>query len=281
MNNFQTEIIDAIKKFTFESPSNRLSQIDGSNIYDVPLVGFADGDDPIFELYHKVVGEFHMMPRQVLVTDEYKPVSVIVWVLPIAKKTLLANQRMTEGCSLRWNHSRFLGDIFNNNLRHFLVDFLVARGYKAVAPVLTEQFHQVALNNGPASTWSERHMAYAAGLGTFSLTDALITKCGIAHRTGSVVCDVPLEATPRPFSDYREYCLYAHHGTCGECIKRCPVGALSANGHDKVKCERYLMQTLKPWLKKPGFLGDKYIGCGLCLTGVPCEHQIPECNGRR
>jgi len=44
---------------------------------------------------------------------------------------------------------------------------------------------------GPASSWSERHAAYAAGLGTFSLNDALITPKGIAHRLGS--------------ADYRSY----------------------------------------------------------------------------
>ena len=37
-----------------------------------------------------------------------------------------------------------------------------------------------------ASDWSERHAAYAAGLGTFGLTRALITEKGIAGRFGSL-----------------------------------------------------------------------------------------------
>ncbi len=275
MDDLQNEIIATIQRFTAESPSNRLNQIDGTLIYDQPLIGFADGDDPIFELYHQVVGDFHMTPRQALRAGESPAVSVIVWILPIMEKTLISNREMTEGCSQRWNHSRYLGDIFNNDLRQHLVDFLTARGYRAVAPVLTDRFHQVPLSNGPASTWSERHMAFAAGLGTFSLTDALITKRGIAHRVGSVVCDARLAPTPRTVSNYREYCAFVQKGICGECMKRCPVGAISAKGHDKIKCEHYVMETLKPWLQKPGYLGDKYIGCGLCLTGVPCEHRIP------
>ncbi len=275
MTDFQNETIEAIRRFTAESPSNRLSQIDGSLIYDTPIVGFANGDDPIFDYYHKVIGDFHMTPRQVLGADPSESVSVIVWILPIMEKTLISNRQMSEGCSLRWNHSRFLGDIFNNDLRQYLVDFFTERGFQAVAPVLTDRFHQVPLSNGPASTWSERHMAYAAGLGTFSLTDALITKRGIAHRVGSVVCNAPFVPTPRTFSNYREYCLFFKNGGCGECMKRCPVEAISPAGHDKNKCEQYVMQTLKPWLQKPGYLGDKYIGCGLCLTGVPCEHCIP------
>lgn len=275
MNAFQSEIIEVIRRFTAESPSNRLSEIDGTPIYNEPLVGFADGDDPLFEQYHRIIGYFHMTPRLALKDFEDPSISVVSWVLPIAEETLKSNRAMKEGCSLRWNHSRFQGDAFNNDLRQHLVNFFNERGFKAVAPALTDRFMQVKLSNGPASTWSERHVAYVAGLGTFSLTDALITKQGIAHRVGSVVCNAPLEPSYRPYTFYKEYCNYARMRTCGVCMKRCPVGAITPAGHNKLKCENYVMHELKPWLEKPGYLGDKYIGCGLCLTGVPCEHQIP------
>jgi epoxyqueuosine reductase len=38
-----------------------------------------------------------------------------------------------------------------------------------------------------ASSWSERHAAYAAGLGTFGLCDGLITARGKAVRFGSII----------------------------------------------------------------------------------------------
>ncbi|MDR3576973.1 MAG: hypothetical protein P4L50_24170 [Anaerolineaceae bacterium] len=275
MSDFQNELIETIRRFTAESSANRLSKLDGSPIFDEPLVGFASGDDPLFETYQTVVGEFHWTPRQVLGSSDDPSVSVVVWVLPITKATRLSNRVMKEGCSLPWNHTRFLGEDFNDELRRQVVTFFEERGFKAAAPVLMEQYNMVALKNGRASNWSERHAAYAAGLGTFSLSDGLITARGIAHRVGSVVCNAPFEPTQRPYNQYQEYCPYLRDGSCGICIQRCPAGALSAAGHDKLKCEDYLFQTLKPWRQKPGYMGDGYVGCGLCQTSVPCEHQIP------
>jgi len=275
MSDLQNELTETIRRFTVESTSNRLPKIDNSPIYDEPLVGFANGDDPLFELYRSVVGDFHRAPRQVLGLADDPFVSVVVWVLPISKATRLSNRVMKEGCSLRWNHTRFLGEDFNDELRRMVVQFLEERGFKAAAPVLMESYQQVALQNGPASSWSERHAAYAAGLGTFSLSDGLITQRGIAHRVGSVVCNAPFEPTARAYSQYQEYCTYRRDGSCGICMQRCPAGAISAAGHNKMLCEQYLKQTLKPWLQKPGYMGAGYIGCGLCQTAVPCEHKIP------
>jgi ferredoxin len=275
-NNLQNELCEAIRRFTVESSSNRMPEIDDATIFDTPLVGFAAGDDPLFEQYHTLIGEFHQTPRQVLGLVDEPVVNVVVWILPITKETRLSNRVMKEGCSLPWNHTRFLGEDFNDEMRRLVVQFLEERGYKAVAPVLAGGYKQVRLTNGLATNWSERHAAYAAGLGTFGLSDGLITERGIAHRVGSVVCTAPFEPMRRPYSHHQEYCRNARDGSCGECIRRCPAGALSASGHDKIKCESYLFETLKPWRQKPGYMGDGYVGCGLCQTGVPCEHRIPD-----
>jgi epoxyqueuosine reductase len=124
------------------------------------------------------------------------------------------------------------------------------------------------------SKWSERHAAYAAGLGTFGLCDALITPKGKAHRVGSVVANIAIPPTPRPYDNHRAYCLFYHDGSCSACRKRCPVGAISENGHDKIKCWDHAGGTCAAFGKENyGF--DGY-GCGLCQTGVPCESRIPK-----
>jgi len=124
-----------------------------------------------------------------------------------------------------------------------------------------------------ASTWSERHATYASGLGTFGLCDGLITPLGKAMRVGSVVARIEIPPTPRPYTDHRAYCLFFSKGICGKCIDRCPVGALSEKGHDKVKCRAHLNPTTSEYVKANyGF--DGY-GCGLCQTAVPCESKIP------
>jgi epoxyqueuosine reductase QueG len=56
-------------------------------------------------------------------------------------------------------------------------------------------------------------------------------------------------------------------------MQRCPAGAITAAGHDKVRCKAYIRQETMPFVKnRYGFEGK---GCGLCQTRVPCESRIP------
>jgi epoxyqueuosine reductase len=181
---------------------------------------------------------------------------------------------MAEGPSLRWNHTRFQGEEFNDSVRRHVAGLLEEWGHVAVAPALSAGFHYTSGPTGIASTWSERHIAYAAGLGTFGLSDGLITARGKAHRCGSVVANAGWPADPRPYRNHREYCLFARDGSCGTCIKRCPAGAIGPEGHDKVLCRRYFETTLAGWIGRPGYIGS-YVACGLCQIGVPCESGIP------
>ncbi len=280
MNELQAELSRAICTFVMTSPVNRLHDIDGSPIFDEPLVGFADGDDPLFERYGSLVAPEHLLPRQALAAyasggaQSFPHVAIVSWVLPVGSRARLANRLQTDGPALSWNHSRFQGEDFNDLLRRFVVSWLADRGVPAVAPILTPGFRRLLSHRGFASTWSERHVAFAAGLGTFSLTDALITVRGMAHRVGSVVAGARWTASRRPYSDYREYCSYTRDGSCGVCIERCPAGAISANGHDKERCEHHMLVTLAEWRARPGYMGE-YVSCGLCQTAVPCETCIP------
>ncbi|HUX98016.1 MAG TPA: hypothetical protein VMV49_00555 [Candidatus Deferrimicrobium sp.] len=58
-----------------------------------------------------------------------------------------------------------------------------------------------------ASTWSHRHMAFAAGLGSFGLSDGFLNERGIAMRCGSVIVEyqLPSDANKRPAAPYA-YC---------------------------------------------------------------------------
>ena len=207
-----------------------------------------------------------------------EPVSVVSWILPTARQSRLDNRAMTAGPPLRWNHSRFQGEEFNDSLRRYVVAWLKQRHIEAAAPVLTGEFKTLHSSNGWGSTWSERHSAYAAGLGTFSLSDGLITPKGVAHRCGSVVAGVQWIPSPRRYSHHLEYCANYRGGACKACIERCPARAISLEGHDKDKCHEFVFVTLAEWLKKPGYLGS-YGACGLCQTKVPCEYQIPDLDG--
>ena len=283
----QVFLVQSIQRYTADSPLNRLRDIDGSPIWEEPLIGFADGDDPLFDLFKTVVGGFHLLPRAVLAAHAqdttgtpppvFPHVGVVSWILPAAGETRLSNGLMSEGPSLRWNHSRFQGEDFNEELRRHVVSLLEQQGYTAVAPVVSRYFERPRAAHGLASTWSERHVAYAAGHGTFSLSDGLITARGIAHRCGSVVTNLELPVSPRTVEGPYANCLFYVNEKCRACIERCPAGAITEKGHDKVMCGRYLRDIgYNPAQFQKGYDLEKSVaGCGMCQTKVPCEALNP------
>jgi epoxyqueuosine reductase len=273
----QEAIIAEIIRFVKESPENRFPDNEAA-IFDEPLVGFASANDPLFQQYKTIIGEFHLTPQELIAkspeSNGWAPNSVICWVLPITENTRKANRGENIYPSKQWAQTRHFGEAFNVALRQHMVEFLVALGYRAAAPQLMSAWERLMDTPvGIASTWSDRHAAYAAGLGTFSLNDALITPKGIAHRLGSVLTDLKMTPSTRAYPDYRSNCLYFREQTCGVCISRCPAGALSINGHDKRKCNSHVYEKS---IEAVGELfGVERTGCGLCQTKVPCEGQIP------
>lgn len=280
-----------IEEQVLTHPLNRLSRLDGGLIFEHPLVGVADGDDPLFAQYKTIIGTFHWTPREVLegaqraapagaTSTALDTIRVIGWILPIAAATRAGQRSQTEHPTLAWAHTRTFGEHFNDALRQHVVEVLREAGYLAVAPVLEPSFRtlQEGPARPPASVWSERHVMYAAGLGTFGLSEGLITPRGVAMRCGSVVTNLPLTVTPRTATSHTAHCLYLSEGTCGACIARCPAGAITREGgHDKQKCQAYTYGTLRPLFAPYGVEGERGagVGCGLCQTGVPCEAGIP------
>ena len=92
-------------------------------------------------------------------------------------------------------------------------------------------------------------------------------------RCGSVVTNLKLKPTKHSYEYHYQNCLYLTSGKCGECIKRCPVGAISKNGHDKYKCRTFTDGAAENYVLKN--YGIDVSCCGLCQTGVPCESGIP------
>ena len=245
--------------------------------FDEPLVGFVSASDPIFKRYKEIIGEFHLTPTEIFektFSAELTKGTVICWILPISRHVRDSNRAEAQWPSLEWARTRTHGETCNDKLREHLVAFLATLGHKAVAPILSRGWKQFPSTPvGIASSWSERHAAYAAGLGTFSLNDGLITERGIAHRCGSVITDLLLTPSPVHVQSHTANCLFSRDGSCGRCIGRCPAEAITEAGHHKDKCRQYVYEQI------PSEVGDRYDvegrGCGLCQTNVPCEDRIP------
>jgi len=267
---------EEIGRFLRESPYNTHTGWE-EPYFDEPLVGFASASDPIFKRYKRIIGEFHLTPAEIFEKTFFAELTkgtVICWILPISRHVRESNRAEAQWPSLEWARTRTHGETCNDKLREHLVAFLATLGHKAVAPILSrgwKRFESTPV--GIASSWSERHAAYAAGLGTFSLNDGLITEKGIAHRCGSVITDLLLTPNPVPGQSHTANCLFSREGICGRCIGRCPTGAITKAGHHKVKCRQYVYERI------PSEVGYRYDvngrGCGLCQTNVPCEDRIP------
>lgn len=270
-------IRDEIVRFTEESPENRFPGSE-KRFFSDPLVGFAAADDPIFPEFKDLIGSFHLTPQEMFAhtfgAGEGQAASVICWILPIVEETRKSNRKENSFPSLEWAQTRSYGAKFNVSLSLYLAGYVERLGSRAVVPLLSPAM-QVFKDTpvGAASSWSERHAAYAAGLGTFSLNCGFITERGIAIRCGSIITDCVLAPSKRPSNDPWGNCLYYRNGGCGLCIQRCPVGAITRKGLDKSKCYKHAYGTAPKTVGK--LYGVAETGCGLCQTKVPCESRIP------
>jgi len=272
-------INELIQDFISTSPENTMQDKNDSPAWDSVLVGFASGADPIWQQYKEYVGAFHWTPWEVF--NQHCPgasaapedLTVVSWVLPQREMVRKANRRSKNYPAEEWARIRVYGEAFNVALRQHVANHFSTAGHAAIAPMLVPNWTIVKSERFfYASSWSERHAAHAAGLGTFGLCDGLITVKGKALRVGSVVAKISIDPTPRLYNDHRAYCLFFANGTCGKCIDRCPVRAITEKGHDKEKCRQHLGQSRKYVKKTYKFEG---YGCGLCQVGVPCEAGIP------
>lgn len=263
-----------------ESPENTMQKWDHERAWEEPLVGFSSGADPIFEDYREHVGPFHFTPQEWFgltfpsVGVRPEELTVISWILPQTRETKSDNRKETAWPSERWARARIMGEEVNVKLRKHVVAKLQEAGCEALAPQLSPHWEmKVSERFGFASRWSERHAAYASGLGTFGLCDGLITPKGKAMRTGSVIARIQIPRTTRPYTDHHEYCLFYTTGKCFKCAERCPADAITETGKDKNKCRAYLNPGTHEYVEKTFHF--KGYGCGLCQTGVPCESGIP------
>ncbi len=272
-------IEEEMKAFAGTSSLNHLLETDNQVMFDEPLVQFADGDDPIFTEYKTIIAPTHLTPREALAqaynkSPEDMParLSIISWILPITGTTRESNRQHTLTPSRPWSYTKWHGEKkLNDGMREHMVELLTKMGYLAAAPLLQPYYKTFGNEKGAYSNWSERHIAYAAGLGTFSLSDGFITERGIAHRCGSMVTDLGLPVSPRTAESPYSNCLFYIGVNCRACINRCPGGAITEQGHDKIKCGAYIRST--------GYLMEQYNvrehGCGLCQVKVPCEFGNP------
>ena len=85
-------------------------------------------------------------------------------------------------------------------------------------------------------------------------------------------CESICPNTVHSFADGTHHIDRARCTRCGACAHRCPAQAISLQeGKDHCTCRTWLLQMSERYAPR--------YGCGLCQTGVPCEHKNPSRRG--
>ncbi|MBQ6439921.1 MAG: epoxyqueuosine reductase [Mogibacterium sp.] len=238
-------------------------------LFDEPIFGFASADDGLFETFRRkeVIGANYFGPYEWL--PEAK--SVVALFLPFSEAVRKSNKEDKTDPSKEWLYARIEGQEFISRYTAAIRNHFEEKGIKACVPALDERF-DVKIENTikdlrpdfhADSRWSERHAAYACGLGTFGLSRGLITEKGMAGRFASVIVSAEFEPTPRKYNGIDDYCI-----KCGVCAKNCPAKAISLkHGKNNLKCHLHVQKMKKKY-------SPRY-GCGKCQVGVPCEFRSP------
>ncbi|MEY8001346.1 4Fe-4S binding protein [Clostridium sp. Mt-5] len=273
------DLIKTAENFVENSEDNYITKsiaisenVIGMKIFEKPIFAFGDTDDEYFELLKQpsAIGKHFLLPKEWLPRSK----TVISFFLSFSEAVRKGNRKNMLWPSEEWLHGRIEGQNFLNKLCIYLRSELIDAGYNSLVPSLDKRFWTVTSSNDSThpevlftSNWSERHVAFVCGLGTFGLSKGLITQRGIAGRFGSILTELYLSPDRREYKKVYEYCLM-----CGKCIKNCPANAISMeNGKNHTICSEFLNKTAEKY--KPRY------GCGKCQVGVPCECRIPRIKG--
>lgn len=238
-------------------------------MYEEPLIGFASAEDDIFEVFRRkeVIGPHYFGPAEWLPEAR----TVISFFLPFTERVRTSNREDPKDPSAEWLYARIEGQEFIGKYMSAIKQHLEERGMSACVPALDERFDlkieftakKLRPDFHADSRWSERHAAYACGLGTFSLSRGLITEKGMAGRFASIIVSGSFEADERKYTGVYDNCI-----RCGVCAKNCPAGAITLkHGKNNIKCRLYVESMRRKY-------SPRY-GCGKCQVGVPCESRCP------
>jgi len=271
------DIIEIAAFFVESSQANYISKeiaisenVIGMRIFDAPILAFGDANDEYFKVLKDplAVGEHFILPKEWLPQTK----TVISFFLPFNEVVRKGNSREGVWPSEEWLHGRIEGQILVNKLSKHLKSELIKEGFNSLAPSLDKRFWSKAESSNSSShpepsftsNWSERHVAFVCGLGTFGLSKGLITEKGMSGRFGSIITELYIAPDKRKYEGIYEYC-----SMCEACVKNCPVNAITIkDGKDHFKCSRFIDKTLGKF--KPRY------GCGKCQVNVPCEFEIPQ-----
>lgn len=269
-----------------QTEKNRISE----GLWQEPLVGFADAASEYIAGLRKTVHPAHQLPRDVMPDAKI----VIAYFVPFSRWVTETNKDKPGAgsaagfnpASPQWAESYELTNNMFGRLNEHIIKVIRNMGYEAATAPEAAVFYRDEV----ISHWSFRHLAYAAGLGTFGLNNMLITEKGCSGRCNTVITNLDIKPD---MPKKEEACLYKRNGSCMACLAKCPTGALTKTGFDRHRC-------YEQCLKNAGIykdFGSSYVPetdmseagadclgevagigsevCGKCIAGLPCTFRTP------
>ena len=244
----------------------------GLELFDKPIIGYASANDELFGKFKtdEKITQGRFIPPQEWMEDSNTVISIF---LPYSKQVKEGNSRNMSEPAKEWLHVRREGKKAIDKLSQHIKEILAQKGYLCVAPSIDDHYEEIigtwldinrTLDNRDfGSNWSQRHVAYVAGLVTFGLSKTLITKKGVTGTFTSLITNMEHEPTKRDYQGIYDYC-----SMCGVCISHCPPKAITFEGKDYTRCSTFIDKIAEKY--GPGE------GCGKCQVKVPCENGIPK-----
>lgn len=225
-----------------------------ARIWQQPIVRYADARHPAFAKLKTVAFADHAMPEDFL----EQPRAVVSYFLPFIRDIAESNVS-NQATSAVWAEAYLVTNRMAADANLGIAETVRRLGHRA-APPENIGFDPIILK----SRWSQRHVAWIAGHGSFGLNNMLIGEKGCCGRYFSVITSLPV-ATDLPVAE--EYCLYRKKGVCKVCVKRCFSGALTETGFDRTRCFAVCRENERTYK-------DAEV-CGKCVVGLPCTFRRP------
>jgi epoxyqueuosine reductase len=219
--------------------------------------------DKRFDVLPEIAMDEHLHPQDLLKTAR----SVIVFFIPFVKDLIKENRSGSRPCR-NWGVAYVETNDLINRAGEAIANLLKGAGYASGLTPATHNFDESRL----MARWSHKHLAYIAGLGRFGTHCMLITPSGVCGRFGSLVTEADLG--DNPLMEIPEACLLKTGKTCGKCIERCPVNALTENGFDRRKCWGRLIENQRVLDYYADLPLSTHV-CGKCNTMLPCSFINP------
>ena len=232
---------------------SEVAALDRSDLYRTPLVAFSAANDEKYSDLKKIIGEWHLNPNELLPDAK----SLISYFVPFTKE-VVAGPKTAKYSSSIWEEAYLIVNKYFDHINEAISRYLTNHGFFVKTIKATHTYDPKDMQ----SMWSHRSAAAIANLGDFGINRMLITEKGCGGRFCTVITSAPLTAGREKFENK---CLYIKNGSCGLCLKACPIDALTTNSFDKFACQTELKRNNE----KGDFGADT---CGKCISVCPVAY---------